>query len=229
MRRALAINEKAYGPDHPDVARNLNNLAVQREEVDDWVGGAALCLRAKPIMTGGRAAAETESRALTKAVLAPNTGRLRNCARAHYRADQTAHLGEGFDVAQWALQNAAADALTAMSARFAASDARLARIVREAQDLTSAREAAYRRLDAAAGKADATAAAAARAEIAKINAELACRQAQLRRDFPEFASFAHPQPLSLTEAQAHLGDDQALVVFLDIWQGRKYRERRSFS
>jgi hypothetical protein len=27
MRRALAIDEKSYGPEHPDVARDLNNLA----------------------------------------------------------------------------------------------------------------------------------------------------------------------------------------------------------
>ena len=28
MRRALAIDEQSYGPDHPDVARDLNNLAI---------------------------------------------------------------------------------------------------------------------------------------------------------------------------------------------------------
>ena len=27
MRRALAIDEHGYGPNHPDVARDLNNLA----------------------------------------------------------------------------------------------------------------------------------------------------------------------------------------------------------
>ena len=27
MRRALAIDEKSFGPDHPNVARDLNNLA----------------------------------------------------------------------------------------------------------------------------------------------------------------------------------------------------------
>ena len=27
MRRALAIDEQSYGPDHPDVAIDLNNLA----------------------------------------------------------------------------------------------------------------------------------------------------------------------------------------------------------
>ena len=28
MRRALAVDEASFGPDHPDVARDLNNLAV---------------------------------------------------------------------------------------------------------------------------------------------------------------------------------------------------------
>ena len=28
MRRALAIFEKSFGPDHPDVATDLNNLAA---------------------------------------------------------------------------------------------------------------------------------------------------------------------------------------------------------
>ena len=27
MKRALAIDEKSYGPEHPNVARDLNNLA----------------------------------------------------------------------------------------------------------------------------------------------------------------------------------------------------------
>ena len=28
MRRALAIDEQSYGPDHPNVAIRLNNLAI---------------------------------------------------------------------------------------------------------------------------------------------------------------------------------------------------------
>jgi len=28
MRRALAIDEKSYGPEHPSVARDLNNLGA---------------------------------------------------------------------------------------------------------------------------------------------------------------------------------------------------------
>jgi tetratricopeptide (TPR) repeat protein len=32
MRRAIAIDEKRYGPDHPDLARHLNNLARLLED-----------------------------------------------------------------------------------------------------------------------------------------------------------------------------------------------------
>ncbi len=31
MRRALAIDEASYGSDHPDVARDLNNLALLQQ------------------------------------------------------------------------------------------------------------------------------------------------------------------------------------------------------
>ena len=71
-------------------------------------------------------------------------------------------VAEGFELAQWALQNDAADALSAMAARFAKGGQELGKLVREQQDLLGAREAAYRSLDAAAGKADAKAAETAR-------------------------------------------------------------------
>ena len=214
--RALAIDEKAYGPNHPDVARDLYHLVHMRVEQNDWVGAAALCLRAKPILTGSGVSMETESRSQTKSLLAQFTRDLRNCARAHYRADRAANLNEGFVLAQWGLQSAAADAVTSMSARFAKGDARLAQLVREEQDLLSARVAAYRRLDAATGNADASARDAAHAEIVKIEAQLAAKQAALRHDFPEYAELANPQPLTLSEAQALLGEGQALAVFLDM-------------
>ena len=135
-------------------------------------------------------------------MLTQNTGDLRNCARAHYRANRAANLGEGFALAQWALQNAAADAVSAMSLRFAKGDIRLAQSVREVQDLLSAKTAAYRRLDAAAGKADTEATEEARATVADIERQLAVKQTALRRDFPEYAALANPQPLDLAETQA---------------------------
>ncbi len=51
MRRALAIDEKSLGPEHPNVAQCLNNLAYLRAERGDWAEAARLHQRAKPIMT----------------------------------------------------------------------------------------------------------------------------------------------------------------------------------
>ena len=46
VERALAINEKALGPEHPHTATSLNNLAVLLQDQGDVVGGAA-ALRAR--------------------------------------------------------------------------------------------------------------------------------------------------------------------------------------
>lgn len=221
MHRVIAIFEKVYGPDHTKLATALNNLAVLHEEQNNWADAAALCTRAKPAMTSTRAPLETESRALIKAVLAQNNTELRNCARAQYHVGRMANLSEGFALAQWAMQNTAADALNAMSLRFSKGDAQLAQIVRAEQDFLSARTAAYRRLDASVGRADAKAVEATHANITKIEAQLAAQQAALRRDFPDYAALASPQPLAVAETQTLLGEEQALVVFIDMWQAGK--------
>ena len=44
MRRALEIDEKSYGPEHPDVARDLNNLA-QLLQVTNRLGEAEPLMR----------------------------------------------------------------------------------------------------------------------------------------------------------------------------------------
>ena len=209
-RRALAIDEQSLGRDHPDVARNLNNLAFLKEEQGNWAEGVSLHRRAKTSMT----------HADFKGGVAQYTGELRGYARALFRekAEDPARLAEGFEIAQWALQNEAADALTSMSARFAKGDAALAKLVRDQQDLSHAREAAYRALDQAAGQADAKAAEAARAAIADIEAKLAANAADLERNYKEFAELSNPKPLSIGDAQALLEPSQALVLFLDLWQ-----------
>src|SRR5580700_8416 len=49
LQRALAIDEAAYGPDHPDVARNLNNLALILKDLGDAAGARPLQERALAI------------------------------------------------------------------------------------------------------------------------------------------------------------------------------------
>jgi len=220
MRRALQIDERSLGPNHPDVALRLNNLASLLEDQGDWSGSIALRARAKTILIGGYRASELARATLINASLTQNTGDLRAHARAIYHANakDAAMRAEGFELAQWALQNSTADALSSMAARFAKGDRELGKLSREHQDLLSARDESYRKLDGAAGKADPKAGEAARAAITEIEANIAEKQARLRQYFPDYAELDEPRPLPLREAQALLGERQALVLFLDLWQ-----------
>jgi CHAT domain-containing protein len=227
MRRVIAVLAKVLGNDHPTVATSLINLAALKEEQGDWTATIALYARAKPIMIGARRASGAERGASNgKAILAQNSGNLRGYARALYRVDaaNVAGRAEAFELAQWALQNEAADALSSMALRFAKGESRLAAVVREEQDLRAARETAYRYLDQAAGKSDTGAADAARAAIADIDAKLDRTEAALRRDFKDYAELTRPKPLAMAEAQALLDQRQALVVFLDLSQYGKVPE-----
>ena len=55
MRRALAIDEKSYGPDHPNVAIRLNNLAELLQATNRLA-------EAEPLMRRALAIDETELR-----------------------------------------------------------------------------------------------------------------------------------------------------------------------
>jgi tetratricopeptide (TPR) repeat protein len=49
MRRALAIDEKSYGPDHPNVAIRLNNLASMLQATNRLAEAEPLMRRALEI------------------------------------------------------------------------------------------------------------------------------------------------------------------------------------
>lgn len=52
LKHALAIDEKVLGPDHPSVARNLNNLALRYDPHDH-------CAKAEPLYKRRRAKSRT--------------------------------------------------------------------------------------------------------------------------------------------------------------------------
>src|SRR5262249_35414936 len=147
-------------------------------------------------------------------------------ARAIYRAspERAAAREEGFELAQWALQTGAADALAQMSARFARGGGPLAELVRERQDLIARRQGEMRRLDAAAGRADSKGAEGARASVAALDKRLDAIDARLATEFREYAALANPRPLSIAETQALLKPDDALLLFLDVPQLGKLLE-----
>ncbi|HZV20998.1 MAG TPA: CHAT domain-containing protein, partial [Hyphomicrobiales bacterium] len=199
---------------------SLGNLAALKEERGDWEAASALYARAKPVITGLRNAVPLKPGVFGKAVLARNSGTLKSYARALHHADpdSAANRAEAFEIAQWALQSDAAEALSAMALRFAKGEGRLASLVREEQDLLAARDSAYRQLDQAAGQANANAALSARAAIADIAAKLGGIEAVLRQEFKDYDELAAPRPLSIAETQDLLSGAHALLLFLDLPQ-----------
>src|SRR5262249_51309442 len=158
----------------------LNNLASLHARAGDWAEAAALHSRAKPIMIGrhngvasdrdslinaidrGNGVEATDRTGLIKTMLMQNAGPFRHYARALYYANpQSTHaLAEGFELAQWALQTDAGEALAQMSTRFAKGEGPLVDLVREQQNLVARRRSEDKRLLAAVGRADASTVAA---------------------------------------------------------------------
>jgi CHAT domain-containing protein/tetratricopeptide (TPR) repeat protein len=219
MRRALAIDEKSFGPEHPNVAIRLNNLAELRAKEGDWTEAAQLYRRAKPIMTSGRSPVATaDSYDLAKAAVTANSWNLRAAARAAYRANAGSAdaRDEGFELAQWALQSAAADALAQMSVRQTKGTGPLAELVRQRQDLISRRQAEDKSLLAAVGTGNTKSTDALRTAMATLDVELDAIDKRLGGSFPDYASFSNPKPLGIAAIQALLEQNEALILLLDV-------------
>jgi tetratricopeptide (TPR) repeat protein/CHAT domain-containing protein len=221
VRRALAIDEESYGLQHPHVARDLHNLAVLRAQAGDWAEAEQLLSRAAPIWIGrGGGRTDPEPDELRKGMLREHSDSLRFYALALNRAQaaDAAKRARGFEVAQWALQSEAAEALAQMSARLAKGNGPLVDLVRKRQDLEARRHNDDKRLLAAVGQGQAAATAELRASIANLETELAAADVELGQKFPDYANLAAPKPLSIAEVQALLSAEEALLLFLDVKQ-----------
>jgi CHAT domain-containing protein len=122
--------------------------------------------------------------------------------------------GEGFEIAQWAVQSSTAAALAQMAARQAKGEGALARVVRQRQDLERQWLAADKRLNDAVAKRDITLAAEIRREMAGLDSKFAAIDARLVREFPDYATLSNPKPLSIADAQKLLATDEALLFWL---------------
>ena len=222
LKRALAKAEKALGPEHPDVGKDLNALAAVYFAQGEWDRAADYWRRGTGItisrvrrgtlvvgegLTGKRESEAEQQReqfwALVKAV-----NRLAAGNNAGAQRDM-------FETAQWAQSSEAAEALSQMAARSIKGDPTL---VRERQDLV----AEYQKRDllrsAAVARApkerDAKAEAENNARLAAIDSRIAEIDKQLA-NFRDYAAFTSPAALSVEDAQAQLGADEALILFLD--------------
>jgi CHAT domain-containing protein/tetratricopeptide (TPR) repeat protein len=237
-KRALAIKEKALGPDHPSVGRSLDNLAMLAmvklqwaQAADYWRRSTGVIIRRTERGTvsvghapSGKGKSEAERESGQFEALVKVAHRL----AGEDRSVQARLAREMFQTAQWALASEAAQSLVQMSARGAKGDAVLATLVRERQDLVvewqnrdAARIAAVSRRPEERNSKD-EAAITARVEV--IDKRIAEIDRRLTAEYPEYASFSRPQPLSVEEVQAQLASDEVLVLVLATSQLRPMPE-----
>jgi CHAT domain-containing protein/Tfp pilus assembly protein PilF len=226
-QKTLAILQRTLGANHPQVARSLDHLALVAAAKGDSAGALALSRKATAIIL---------ARAFdTKEGGEPQPGDQSHFVeqRTIYFRDHVAHIAaakrsglesgpvldaEAFEIAQWADQSSAASALQQTSTRFSTGSDALAALVRQSQDLAARwqgkNNALITALGKPAGQQDRGTIEALRRDIADIEKEIATTAASLARDFPDYAALAQPKPVTITDTQALLRADEALVFFL---------------
>jgi CHAT domain-containing protein/tetratricopeptide (TPR) repeat protein len=129
---------------------------------------------------------------------------------------------EAFEVAQWASNSAAARSLAQMAMRDVKAGDALSDIIRRRQDLVSEWQARDRERSAAAAKAPAERDERSEADnndrLVIIDGQIADIDERLMIDFPDYATFAQPLPLSIEEVQELLSPEEALVLILDTME-----------
>jgi CHAT domain-containing protein/tetratricopeptide (TPR) repeat protein len=236
-RRSLAISEKALGPDHPDVVASLSGLAVLAFAQRNW-GPAADYWRRSTRILQRRADVGIAGRpgdAFAVEVFR-SRGEFLGLVRANYRladdAQRRSLAAEMFETAQWAQGSEAAASLAQMAARSSKGSAELAGLVRERQDLMSEWQLKDKLLIAAKSgepaKRKAGAEKALADRLAAIDTRLAEINRRLAQDFPNYAALASSAPAPMTEVQASLDPDEALVLILDTDARFKPHPEESF-
>jgi hypothetical protein len=199
-KRALVIREKALGPDHPEVARSINDLARLYR---DWGRyDQALPLVQTAIATG-KASLPVALRVLFGAsgesLIAVNDA-----------------LDDGLNVIQRASQTAAAGAVAKLAVRLAADTDSLAEMVRQDQDLAAEAERLDKMILAAVSeepsKRDIATEQNIRGRLSAIAGRRDALAKILANEFPDYAALSNPQPLNARDIQALIADDEALVV-----------------
>jgi Tetratricopeptide repeat len=232
----LTIAEQALGPDHPDVAVPLTNLAAlylaQSRYADaEPLFKRSLALREKAFGTNHPDVAFSlnnlaelyvvERRygdALPLVRAAAQIGAQRKSiyltaltgASAKTLITNADAFNEGYQVVQRAASSAASQAVNQLSVRFAAGNDRLAELVRRDQDLSSETERFDKLIIEAASKEpskrDAAKEQDVRNRLRLIASERAQIETTLYQRFPDYAALAKPEPLSVQETQELLAD-----------------------
>jgi CHAT domain-containing protein/Tfp pilus assembly protein PilF len=231
--KGIEIIERAYGPQVPDLATFLDNLAGFHYQQQQWQQALAAIRRASAIVSRR---AETEAGSASASVL-KELAWYRDTLRHHavIAADaaiaaaggefalagpdgDTGLVAEGFAPAQLARSLTTATAVAQMAARFAAGGDTAATLLRERQDLVAHWQALDSKLTARTlsgpDKARNAGAVRERSQLEEAAVRIQQIDAKLMATAPKSLPFAFPAPVTLTDAQALLRPGEALLAYL---------------
>src|SRR5262249_37041192 len=131
--------------------------------------------------------------------------------------DAAQAFANSYEIVQRASSSAAANAVSKLAARFAAGTDELAQLVRKDQDLSAEAEVLDKTVIAFVSKPPVQRSSAAEEQVRKrieaVKVERERLQQIFNERFPDYVALSKPQPVSLTDTQALLADDEALLAF----------------
>lgn len=230
LQRALDAQERVVGAEHLDVLATLSNLASVHFERGDFLRAAAFNRRSTAALSNRASRRRTVGQTLVGKptgeaawpdpdfqVLVKTVHRL----AANGQEDPAKAAREMFTIAQRALSSRAAQALAETASRGAKNNPVLAAIVRERQDLDAEWQKRDTLRNAWLGEPTEQRNSKGETEnaqrLATIDVLIAAIDKKLQAAFPDYDALVNPRPLSVEEAQSWLGDDEALVLFLDTF------------
>ena len=225
--RALPISSKE-GRDSTSYADNIAGFSMIQVQRQDWAAAYDNMRTASAIYIaadeqaaggakGGRSASKSDSIRHADIFLLQSVTAYRVAETDPASADRL--RAEAFQMAQRAESSQAAAALSQMAARFASGKGALSVLVRERQDLVATWQSVDARLTTALSatpdQRNANNEQALRERLAGITGRLDAIDARLVNEFPDYAAFAKPQPLSIAEVQRLLAPNEALVLIVN--------------
>lgn len=216
---------KTYGATHPAIADHRYQLGLIRRGQGRWAEAVVELRHAVEIWKkNGLIGSGIPSAVAVSEFGRPARATVEDIAQAlwHVSAAKPPERltlgGEALVAAQYAEPSSSGAALVQMTARLAAGDLEIGKLVREAQDLAEQRAAVASLLAEARGAPDHRRSESGISELqARLDRIMARSQAidnALKQRFPQYSDLSNPQYLSLTEIQGLLQDNEALVVYL---------------
>ncbi len=214
--RALAIEEASFGLSHPELRRHLSNLGWHYAKRARWSEALVHFRRSNSILETMGRALEQRQHDPSRQVLTDSRLDLRLHVLALHETSPDQFSHEAFHVAQLAVRDGTAEALSLTAARFASGRDEIASAARELQDLALQRRTLDAQLMASLAKANRADTARINAAIGKLDAKYKAHWDTMARQFPRYVELANPRPLTVAELQALLKPDEVLIQFAMI-------------